>query len=309
MISASRHGKLPRREALANFNKDHAFRLWGAKHGGVYVPVTKDTPPNPNLSHIPDRDVIFPSGKKFTLMNPAYMLRQIMKDYDALYGIRGHITSLKPLNPEDKPDEWERKALQEFERGVTEVTAITTIDNKTYLRLIRPMVVKKECLKCHASQGYRENDIRGGVGIALPMAPLLASERRVINVILFTHGLIWLLGTGGIGFIVYRSKVVVKEQRKAEDAIQHEKDKVTNILDSMEDGIYIVNAVYDIEYVNPAIARSSAGQKAENATHTFTDEPRNAPGAKMTWSFRDRPCIGNGIHPGIRRPMTSLIRR
>jgi hypothetical protein len=30
--------QLARKEALANFNKDYAFRLWAARHGGVYVP-------------------------------------------------------------------------------------------------------------------------------------------------------------------------------------------------------------------------------------------------------------------------------
>ncbi len=35
-------GELAKREARANFNKDQAFRFWGAKHGGVYVPDGED---------------------------------------------------------------------------------------------------------------------------------------------------------------------------------------------------------------------------------------------------------------------------
>lgn len=60
-------------EARAHFNKDLAFRQWAALHGGVYVPITAKTPPNPLLSHIPERDIETPSGRKLTLMNPAYM--------------------------------------------------------------------------------------------------------------------------------------------------------------------------------------------------------------------------------------------
>ena len=58
-------------------HKDVLYRQWGARHSGVYVPVTPETPPNPYLSHIPERDITTPSGKKLTLVNPAYMTRQV----------------------------------------------------------------------------------------------------------------------------------------------------------------------------------------------------------------------------------------
>ena len=32
-------------EAQLSYNKDLAYRLWAASHGGVYVPVTPQTPP------------------------------------------------------------------------------------------------------------------------------------------------------------------------------------------------------------------------------------------------------------------------
>ena len=86
---------------IANFNiyKDLAFRHWASRHGGVYVPVDERTSPNQYLAHLPDRDITVPSGKQLTLMNPAYMLRQIMDEQSDLYGTRGKITSLNPLNP------------------------------------------------------------------------------------------------------------------------------------------------------------------------------------------------------------------
>jgi len=34
-------------EARSNFNKDELYRKWATMHGGVYVPVTTLTPPNP----------------------------------------------------------------------------------------------------------------------------------------------------------------------------------------------------------------------------------------------------------------------
>ena len=58
------------------YEKDIIYRLWSAGHGGVYVPVTKETQPNPYLD-VPEREIKTPSGKKLTLVNPAYMTRQV----------------------------------------------------------------------------------------------------------------------------------------------------------------------------------------------------------------------------------------
>ncbi len=79
--------------------------------------VTEHTPPNPYLSHIPERDIETPSGVKLTLLNPAYMLRQIMDDSPNEFGVKGRITSLHPLNPDNAPDDWESEALRAFVSG------------------------------------------------------------------------------------------------------------------------------------------------------------------------------------------------
>jgi len=57
------------------------------------VPVTDNTPPNPWLSNLPERDISTPSGKKLTLINPAYMTRQVHELGAKQFGLQGHITS------------------------------------------------------------------------------------------------------------------------------------------------------------------------------------------------------------------------
>ena len=108
---------LAKQSALVYFNKDLAFRLWATLHGGVYVSVDERTPPNPYLKHLPERDMTTPFGRQLPLMNPAYMLRQMMEGFSELYGVHGHITSLKPMRAENEPDDWERSALSAFEQG------------------------------------------------------------------------------------------------------------------------------------------------------------------------------------------------
>jgi hypothetical protein len=50
--------------ALTLYEKDLLYRRWAADHGGVYVQVTAATPPNPHLSHLPERDIQTPSGRR-----------------------------------------------------------------------------------------------------------------------------------------------------------------------------------------------------------------------------------------------------
>lgn len=185
---------LARKEARANFNKDQAFRLWATQHGGVYVPVNERTPPNPALAQVPERDIQTPSGKKLTLMNPAYMLRQLMEEFGDLYGVKGKITSFKLVNPQNVPDAWEAEAMHQFEHGAEEVFEFADRGGEPYLRLMGAMRVQQGCLKCHGFQGYRLGEVRGGVGISVPMRPYLDELSAAIRQKLWIFGSIWGVG-------------------------------------------------------------------------------------------------------------------
>ena len=182
--------------AQAYFNKDKAIRLWSASHGGVYVPIDERTPPNPNLSNIPERDVITPQGKKLTLMNPAYMLSQMMSDYNDLYGVKGKITSFpsKLLNPNNSPDPWEVDALNAFTQGAAEVKEVVDVGGVPHLRLMSPLLITRDCLKCHASQGYKVGDLRGGVGVSVSMKPYMEAKQISLYHLYGIYSFFWLAG-------------------------------------------------------------------------------------------------------------------
>jgi len=184
--------------AVAAFEKDLVYRRWATMHGGVYVEATPHTPPNPYLAHLPERDITTPSGRSLTLMNPAYMTREVYQLGSKQYGLRGHITSLTPLRPENAPDPWESRALRAFEQGEKEVSSIVKIDGSPYLRFMRPMITEEGCLKCHGIQGYKVGDIRGGISVSVPLAPLRALSFRRDAVIASAFVLLGLAGVGGI---------------------------------------------------------------------------------------------------------------
>ena len=71
--------EIARAQARVAFEKDSLYRQWAGSHGEMYVPVTKQTVPSPDLSHVPERDITTPSGRPLTLVNPAWMMRQVYK--------------------------------------------------------------------------------------------------------------------------------------------------------------------------------------------------------------------------------------
>ena len=212
--------RMTRAEATSSFEKDLVYRRWVASHGGVYVPATTETPPNPYLSHLENRDITTSRGQELTLVNPAYMTRQVHELEAAQYGIRGHITSLDPIRPENAPDAWEADVLRSFELGETEVVGLSKIGDKNYLRLMRPLMTEASCLKCHAAQGYVEGDIRGGISVSLPMAPKWASLYRHLAAVITVYFSLWLLGLGLIGFFGIRTSRRVRERDQAEKALR-----------------------------------------------------------------------------------------
>jgi hypothetical protein len=213
-------------QAWSAFRKDVLYRRWNSMLGGVYVPVTERTPPNPYLTNVPERDIQTPSGKRLTLMNPAYMTRLVFELGQKEHGVRSHITSLKPVQPENAPDSWEIKALQAFDLGEKEIYSVETLNGQNYLRLMRPLITEKSCLLCHAQQGYKENDIRGGISVTIPMQPLLSIQHGAIIRLVSINALFWLLGIGGITFGTVRQIQNDLKRRQDEEALRQARDSL-----------------------------------------------------------------------------------
>jgi len=208
-------------EARANWNKDLAFRLWATRHGGLYVKPDERTPPNPYLAHLPERDVVTTDGMKLTLMNPAYMMRQMTDEFEEMYGIKGSITARTLLNPINKADLWELKALKRFDQGETEIVEVTELNGEPHLRLMRPMVLRKGCVKCHDHLGLKEGDVHGGVSVSIPLAPYRMAAEKTAWQVIGTHGGIWLLGLMGISYVVQRGRHFEDERARHEQAIKN----------------------------------------------------------------------------------------
>lgn len=242
---------LARTQAVSHYEKDLIYRRWVSSHGGVYVPPTDKTPPNPYLL-IKERDITTTTGKVLTLVNPAYMTRQVHEMAAEQLRVTSHITSLKPIRPENAPDPWERQALLSFETDAKEAIGVETSGAEPYLRFMRPLATEASCLKCHAIQGYKIGDVRGGISVTVPYAPFRDSADEQHRTLIVGHGAIALLGLMGLwagGRRLQRSDDAIQQSLSRSERLAAQQ---TLLLSSLGEGVYGVDREGRCVFINPA---------------------------------------------------------
>lgn len=171
VVISKRHERLvfaqTEMQAKALFQQIVITRRWIADHGGVFVEQLPWVKPNP---YLPDSLIRDEKGTRYVKENPAMVTKQLSQyaQKEGLYLF--HITSLKLLNPENAPDDFERKALQDFEtKNLKDSSKVEKIGGSYYFRYIAPLYVEKACIPCHDKQGYKVGDIRGAISVSVPM--------------------------------------------------------------------------------------------------------------------------------------------
>lgn len=186
-------------EARPFFNQIITTRAWNAGHGGVYVPVTPDNPPNPYLK-VKNRDLTTTSGLKLTLVNPAYMTRQISELAQQRNQVAYHLTSERPIRPGNQAATWELDAMRHFSKHSDEYFSLWHApDGKAMFRYMAPVWMSADCISCHGAYGYKQGDMGGGLSVTFPAGPVIDQAQQSQRWQGMTFGIIWLLGITGLG--------------------------------------------------------------------------------------------------------------
>jgi diguanylate cyclase (GGDEF)-like protein len=180
--------------ARSNFDNIVLTRRWNANYGGVFVEKIEGMESNPYLEN---PDITTVDGKVYTKKNPALMTREISEYAESDGRFRFHITSLKPLNPNNKPDPFETEALKRFEEGKKEYMQTVPRDSKQLFRYMAPLMVEQSCMQCHAKQGYKVGDVRGGVSVTMDVTGTRRALKRQ-NVIIMVLSVISVMVVLGI---------------------------------------------------------------------------------------------------------------
>lgn len=238
---------MARKQAEGIYELTRTARRWNAMHGRVYVPVSPGTPSNPYLDD-PLRDVTTSDGQRLTRVNPAYMTRQL-SDLTRNNEVRLHITSLKPKNPANAPDEWETRAMKEFTGPFDrKIELVGTAPSVRSFRFMAPLEVEQPCLSCHEKDGYRLGDIRGGISVTIPARFILPVTEEHRSQLLFSHGMVFVCVSLLMFFLMRR--------------LHHQMSRIDemsslnrSILDTVDDGIVGIDASGSFLFVNRAAGR------------------------------------------------------
>lgn len=155
--------------ARAVYNNILMVRKWVSDKEGVFTVKQKNEKINPFLHH---PELFTDRGDTLLLKNPALVTRELSKLSNSMgKEFTYHLSSLNYINPTNKPDAFEKEALLFFEKQTENKKEFYHYENKDsslFFRYFAPLYTEESCLSCHAKQGYKLGDVRGGISIMLP---------------------------------------------------------------------------------------------------------------------------------------------
>lgn len=185
------------KQAQTHYYDQVNTRKWNSQFGGVYVKPINGLKPN---SYLKDNTLKVDENLTLIKINPAWMTRQLSEIAD-IKDFHFRIASLNPINPNNKADEFEKRAFQYIEK--TNEKEYYEINEKNKFNYMGALITTESCLQCHQHQGYVVGEVSGGISISLNSSEyeLVASSIEQRAIILKVFALIFLLS---IVFLVYK---------------------------------------------------------------------------------------------------------
>ncbi len=200
---------------------------WNAMYGGVFVEKKPGTLSNPYLTN-PDIETV--TEKTYTKKSPAIMTREISEVADEKRTFKFRITSLSPINPNNAPSEFERKALESFNRGNQEAITKETVNDATYYHYMAPLLTEASCITCHGEHGYRIGEVRGGISVVFNIdkaeRAIRINQRVIIGLCILT-AVTFAVAVHRLIIVLHRKLATVEAQLK-EMATTDELTKLKN---------------------------------------------------------------------------------
>jgi methyl-accepting chemotaxis protein len=163
-------------------------------------------------------------GKNFKSLNqvPVVVAWSVASQYATAQGMEFHTPSLTPRDPKNQPNEFERRALEAFQKdsSLKEYSDRTVENGKEIMRYAQAVRLTQDCLFCHgdpvgakdpfgyAKEGMKVGDLRGAFTVRASTEALVQTSRSNL-VVLFLTSLLTLLTATGVVFFLVR-KLVTK---------------------------------------------------------------------------------------------------
>jgi len=146
---------------------------------------------------------------------------KVAQNYAQSAGMVFKTPAVNPRNPQNQPDEFERRALHAFEQNpaLNEYSERVTEDGREWMRYAQPVRLTEDCLLCHGDpagskdpfgytkEGMKAGDLRGAFSVKAPADALVANARSN-SFLLFTISLLTLLvAAGALAYVIQRAVI------------------------------------------------------------------------------------------------------
>ncbi|MGB2636470.1 MAG: methyl-accepting chemotaxis protein [Candidatus Acidiferrum sp.] len=152
---------------------------------------------------------------------PVVVAWKVAQQYAQSAGMEFKTPSPHPRNPHNAPDEFEQRALTQFEQHVDlkEYSERVTENGREWMRYAQPVRTTQDCLFCHgdpvgakdpfgyAKEGMKVGELRGAFSVKAPVDELLANASSNSRM-LFLTSLFTLLAACLAVVLVIRSTVI-----------------------------------------------------------------------------------------------------
>ena len=182
-------------------------------------------------------DIMVPDHK-FTRLEqvPVVVAMRTAEQYASNQGMKFRTPSLHPRDPKDQANEFERRALEAFEKdpALQEFVERTMADGREVMRYAQPVRVAEDCLHCHGDpagepdpfgypkEGMKAGEVRAAFVLEAPTDSLV-QESRSNMLATFLISLITVLAAIAVMYFVLRQLVIrpVKECAEFASTIAH----------------------------------------------------------------------------------------
>jgi methyl-accepting chemotaxis protein len=173
-------------------------------------------------------DTLVPGGD-FKDLNqvPVVAAWRIAERYADKNNMTFRTPSLSPRNPKNQADDFERRALEMFQKdpALKEFSERQTVGGKEVMRYAQPIRITQDCLVCHGSpvgqkgpygfakEGMKVGDLRGAFAVTASTDQLVSTSNSN-SIAIFLLSFLTLLSSAGAVYLVIR-KLVIRPIRES----------------------------------------------------------------------------------------------
>jgi PAS domain S-box-containing protein len=248
-------------------------------------------------------------------LSPAFVGGEISHGMLKEHGFYIKQTALSYRNPNNQPDEYEKKVLNKYNEGKLhgDFWELSQYKGVESLRYTKPIYLQKACLSCHGiphvevptktynqliatygdkSFDYKVGDLRGMISVVIPMTHLEASKTKLLNSSMISIGILFILL---LIYIILERKLIFEPQMK-ESALKEEYEKT--VIESNNNAIIAIDWTGKITTYNKSAQEMFGFSKEEMiGTHNLSKIMPQKDGKKHEESCKK--YLKTGISCGI----------